>query len=131
LELRVESLEKEIVALKTPVVKQEEVPQPAQETTAPQAQPFPHEWRNVIDETLSAKFGASVDYRGVDFELTILVPKEYSNANPNVWAEQKADRRIWVIPNHMGTAGVKDFADKVAKNLGQEIMNRVIEDRTK
>jgi len=94
--------------------------------------PFPQEWREVINEVLNAEFGASVKYlSAANFELTINVPREYSNATPKEWEMYKADRRIKIMPNYLGIAGVKEYAELVAKQLGPEIRAKIAEGRSK
>ena len=94
--------------------------------------PFPKEWRDVIDTVLNAKFKADVEYNsGATFTLTIYVPKEYSNASQIEWDTNKADRRVKIMPIHLDVAGVKDYANLVAENLGSEIRAKIAEDRAK
>lgn len=94
--------------------------------------PFPKEWRDIVDTVLNAKFKAEVDYQdGAQFILTIYVPKEYSNAAEREWETYKADRRVKIMPIHLGAQGVKDYAELVAENLGPEIRAKIAEDRAK
>lgn len=94
--------------------------------------PFPLEWRMIIDEVLNQKFKASVNYRAdALFELTISVPQEYSNAPKSHWDLYKEDRRHIVLSNALGAVGVRDYCQKIADNLGKDLMNKVIDDRAK
>ena len=94
--------------------------------------PFPKEWRDVIDTVLNVKFDATVKYLdNANFELTIYVPREYSNATKTEWDMNKCDRRIKIMPNHLGAAGVRDYATLVAENLGHEMRTKIGEDRAK
>lgn len=95
--------------------------------------PFPVEWRAVIDEVLNKKFKAEVKYLadGVNFEVTIYVPKEYSNATQQEWDMYKNDRRIKVIPTYQNIQGVRLFAEDIAKQLGDERRIKINDDRAK
>jgi len=94
--------------------------------------PLPVEWMEIIKEVLNAKFQASVRYLDTaSFELTVFVPKEYSNASPQEWIMNKSDRRIKVIPNYEGAQGVRIFVEDIAKQLGQEIRAKINDDRAK
>lgn len=107
-----------------------EVAEKPKESVA-EVMPFPPEWRAVIDDILNAKFIASVIYRGdARFEFTVDVPKEYSNARPLELEMNKQDRRVKVIDNALGTLGVREYCEKIAKNLGPDIMRMVNEQRT-
>lgn len=115
-------------------VVQEELPQSEEVlgTPEPDIPALPHEWRAVIDETLSPLFGASVVYRDdARFELTIMVPKEYSNASSREWEVYKEDRRAKVLDNHLGSIGVRDYANLIAENLGAEIRAKIADDRAR
>lgn len=110
-----------------PVAKTEPepIPEPVKEET-----PVPLEWRQVVDEVLGKAFGLSVRYiDGAQFELTISVPRQYSNASTREWDMNKADRRIKIMHNYLGAQGIKDYAELVAKNLGTEIMSKVQSDK--
>ena len=99
---------------------------------APATPGLPPLYRQVVDEILGPQFAVGVLWRtDGHFELTIDVPKQYSNANESHWATYKADTRICVIPNALAENGVKEYAQKVAKNLGEVIMNKVREDKAK
>lgn len=99
---------------------------------APATPGLPPIYRQVVDEILGPQFAIEVAWRtDGHFELTIDVPKQYSNATGSHWAMYKADKRICVIPNALAENGVRDYAQKVAKNLGEIIINKVREDKTK
>ncbi|MFZ2151788.1 MAG: hypothetical protein WAV09_01625 [Minisyncoccia bacterium] len=94
--------------------------------------PMPTEFNMVIDETLNKKFGRGIVYRtDGQFELTIKVPKEYSNAGQNHWDMYKEDSRMKVILNPLGVIGVREYITQIADNLGQEIRSKINEDRIK
>lgn len=102
------------------------LPPPPQEVTMP----FPTEWRDIIDAVLNRKFRADVQYfDSAKFQLTVHVPKEYSNATPAQLQLNGGDRRVKVMPNHLGSAGVRDYITLVAANLGEETMRKVNEER--
>lgn len=94
---------------------------------------FPQQWRQIVNERLNHKFKSSVVYRSdmPCFELSIWVPKEYSNVPKGHWDLNKEDRRMKVIENAMGEIGVREYIDKIAENLGSDIMMRVHEDAQK
>lgn len=120
-----DSLKKEPVKIETPT----DAPSPVM-TPTKQEMPFPLEWRQAIDDTLNRKFEAAVNYlENGKFELTINVPKEYSNANAREWEMNHADRRIKIIENHLGAAGVRDFCELIAKNLGDEMRAKIKADQ--
>ncbi len=104
-----------------------EAPLPVESTI-----PFPVEWRSVIDEVLNKSFDAKVKYLdSASFELSIFVPKEYSNATKQEWDMYKADPRIKIIPNYQGIQGVRLFVDDIAKQLGDERRIKINDDRAK
>ena len=107
--------------------------EPVLEVPKPESNvPFPVEWMEIIKEVLNAKFKASVNYLdSASFELTVFVPKEYSNASPQEWIMNKSDRRIKVIPNYEGAQGVRMFVEDIAKQLGQETRAKINDDRAK
>ena len=109
-----------------------EPPTPSVKPEEKKTDPFPLEWRAIINEVLNPKFDATVSYRpDAKFELTIFVPKEYSNAPPAQWDMAHADPRVRIMDNFVGEAGVREYAVKVSENLGHDIMQKVQEDRIK
>ena len=99
---------------------------------APATPGLPPIYRQVVDEVLGPQFAVDVLWRtDGHFELTVDVPKEYSNATGSHWTMYKVDKRICVIPNALAENGVRDYVQKVAKNLGEIIMNKVREDKVK
>lgn len=129
----VSSLEKNLREKIDALKKEEVVVSPINNTATPEPEPlypFPKEWRDLIDDTLNPAFKADVNYRpDAHFELSIWVPKEYSNAKPGHWDLVHEDKRFQVISNAMGLTGVREFVEKVAQNLGVDIMKKVGEDR--
>lgn len=90
------------------------------------AKSFPKLYRQIIDEILSHEFPATVEWRtDGNFELTIEVPSKYSNATPSYLSTYKKDSRVKVIPNALAENGVREYAQAVARNLGEVIMNNV------
>ena len=125
-------LEARLIALegKGDPQKVEEVKLEVKAETPVAPDPVPLEWRQVVSEVLNDKFGVLVKYRGdAQFELTIDVPQEYSNASKGTWDTLHQDHRIMVIGNHMGVQGVRLYTEKVAKNLGPDLMKKVHEDK--
>lgn len=130
----IKSLEQKIEEKLTQQAKKEEVVVPVNTNndTGLPSDNFPQEFRTIINERLNHKFKAKVVYRSDGmFELHIFVPKEYSNASEPQWALNKQDLRMKVIENAMGEIGVREWVDKIAENLGQEIMMRVHDDAAK
>lgn len=108
------------------------VPQDMVMTSATDSDNLPYEYRTIINERLNSKFGASVVYRtdGV-FEFKVTVPKEYSNVSKDKWKQDGGDSRLKVIENALGEIGVREWCDKIAENLGHDIMQKVHEDANK
>lgn len=128
----IKSLEKKIDESYAIKKESEPVDKPVPEVPKEPETPFPLEWRMAIDEVLSPLFSAKVNYRGDGkFELSIFVPKEYSNARPSDWDINKEDKRFKVTDNALGVVGVRDYASQVAENLGKDIMLKVAEDKMK
>ena len=125
------ALEARLVALEEKAAPQEVKPEAeAKPEVKESSDPIPHEWRQVVSDVLNDKFGVAVKYRGdAQFELTIDVPQEYSNASKGTWDTLHQDRRIMVMGNHMGAQGVRDYTEKVAKNLGPDLMKKVHDDK--
>lgn len=124
---RVEKLEK---AKET--VKESIIPQvvSVEYNKEPDEVPVPQEWRDAISSVLSPSFPAFVRYRpDTNFDLTIIVPKEFSNASKQEIETNGCDRRFRVIPNALGITGVKQYAQLVSENLGRDIMFKVDLDR--
>ena len=143
---RVEGLTEAVEALAEGLKKLEDrlndvAPQltPAKVATAPlKAQepddsvPVPFSWRQILDTVLNAKFGATVRYLpNAEFELTIVVPPEYSNATPMQIQMSGQDRRVKIMGNYLGEAGVQEYATLVLENLGQEIRAKITDDRAR
>ena len=124
---------KEIPAQPAPATSNAEVVattvvEPSQST--PAEYPFPFEWRETINTLLNKAFDAKVNYRGDGhFELSIWVPKQYSNAKPNHWESMHEDLRFAVLQNSLGTVGVKMYIEKIVADLGADIMKKVSDDR--
>jgi hypothetical protein len=90
---------------------------------------FPAPYRQIINERLNKNFKAKIEYRNDGmFGLFIWVPKEYSNASANHWSLNKEDLRFRAIENALGEIGVREWVDKIAENLGVDIMRRVVDD---
>lgn len=116
----------EVLAVKKPVQSIAPV------TSESSATRMPASYRQIIDEILSHRFPATVEWRtDGNFELTIDVPAEYSNATASHLSVYKKDMRVKVIPNALAENGVRDYVQAVAKNLGEIIMNKVREDKAK
>lgn len=123
---RTKLLEERIAKLETPVPTAATQPTVQTQTKVP----VPFEWRQVVDEVLSPAFGLEVRYMdNAQFELTIHVPRKYSNATAREWESNGNDRRVKIMPNYLGTQGVREYCELVSKNLGQEILQRLQQDK--
>lgn len=110
--------------------KVEKVEVKSEDVVAPGQDSMPQEYRQIINERLSEKFKAEIKYRSdANFELSIWVPREYSNAPKGHWDLNHEDKRFLVIQNAMGAIGVREWVDKIAENLGPDIRMRIENDR--
>lgn len=91
----------------------------------------PQDYLDLVATVLNKKFGIEINYvkDSPSFELSILVPREYSNAPAGHWDTFKEDRRTKVIANSYGLAGVKDWVSLVYENLPIEIKAKIAADR--
>lgn len=135
----IEALEKRLLKLENKEtvqevkeqVKVETITKPVENVSQSET-PVPLEWRQVVEEVLNTKFPIEVKYLdGGLFELTINVPKEYSNAHEFEWQMNKSDRRIKIMNNFLGANGVREYCELISKNLGPDIMRKVQEDKSK
>ena len=80
---------------------------------------------------MNNKFGIKVDPDPTRpmFGLTIIVPKEYSNAPEQQWKTMKADLRTKVLSYGEAIVGVRDYVELVKKNLGPDIGARIEADK--
>jgi len=89
--------------------------------------PIPTEYRDIVDSILNKEFGLEMtplsDQPAV--QIAIVVPKQYSNATPDHIKMYGSDKRSKVIKFSEGVNGLRDWADKVAKNLGTEAMTKI------
>jgi hypothetical protein len=100
------------------------------QTTSVEYDSLPEQYRQIVNERLSEKFGAKVSYRTDGrFEFSVSVPKEYTNVSPSSWNLNHGDTRLKVIENAMGEIGVREWCDLIAENLGHDIMLKVQDQR--
>lgn len=104
---------------------------PIVENPTNQQFPIPLEYREVIDLILNKKFGIEITYMGdvAAFDLSIMVPREYSNAGEPHWQTNRQDRRSKVIQNAYGSNGVREWAQKVYDNFSNETKAKITFDR--
>lgn len=93
----------------------------------PDQSPVPPKWRAIVDEVLGTDFGINVVYpdQGSGFLFKIIVPKEKSNAAKDYLEMYKVDIRTKAISYQDGIEGVKQFCERVKKNL-QKNTNKII-----
>ena len=95
--------------------------------------PIPLEYKEIVNTVLNAKFGIDIapSKDKPEFLFTIIVPKEYSNMTEEDWKLKGADLRSKVVSYAEGINGVRSWCELVFKNLGAEIEEMVVSDRTK
>lgn len=93
--------------------------------------PIPYEYREVVESVLNKEFRLEITPLSDKpaFQLSILVPKKYSNISPNQYDLMHEDRRSRVISFADGINGVRDWAQKVYDNLPQETKSMVVNAR--
>ena len=93
--------------------------------------PVPEDYIKYLYETLNSKFGIKVipSNDSPMFTLQILVPKEYSNADEQIWKDAKMDLRSKILNYGDGLIGVRTFIDLVKANLGPEINAQIQKDK--
>jgi len=82
------------------------------------------EFRVIVDSILGKDFGMDVSYpKGTGtFIFKVMVPKDKSNATDAHWQFYKSDIRSKAIPFSEGLDGVRDYCNKIAKNLGVKLL---------
>lgn len=125
----------DVMKLLTKLVAQKEGKPIEEEWEAPTKDkyPVPFEYRQIIDTILNAKFGISITPMTDQpkFSLAISVPKEYSNMTEDEWDTKKIDLRSKVVSYAEGVNGVREWAERVYRNLGPEIQAKITADRVK
>lgn len=93
--------------------------------------PVPTEYRDLVDDILNKSFGIEVTASPSvpTFEFTVIVPEEYSNVPKDEKDQVQEDRRSKMITYAVGTAGVKEWVDKVYNNFSEEIKSKITQDR--
>lgn len=94
--------------------------------------PIPTDYRNLVDTILNTRFGIEIKsaWDAPAFDLSILVPQDYSNAGKPHWETYKEDRRSRVILSALGLNGVREWVQKVYDNFDTETKTRITMDRT-
>lgn len=95
--------------------------------------PVPAEYQEEKNKVLNQDFGLEVSYpsdgRPV-FEFSVIVPEKYSNMTQSQKEATKGiDKRPLVIENALGINGVRQWLERVYKNLGPEAQARITADR--
>ena len=96
--------------------------------------PIPLSWRDIVNTTLSKEFGIQIEYMkdAPKFMFTIIVPEKYSNMSPaNRQMYGSIDMRSRVLDNAVGENGIREWAERVLKNLGPEIQALIVNDRVR
>lgn len=93
--------------------------------------PIPIEYLEARDTILNKRFAMEITYLtdSAGFQLSVLVPKEYSNAAKPHWDMYHEDRRSKVIENAFGTNGVREWLQLVYENFNNEMKSRITSDR--
>ena len=74
-------------------------------------------YRDVVNEILNDKFKIEFESKGENFLFTLIVPEENSNLSPSDYRAMRGDRRSAVLSKTMGENEVRDFCEKIKKNL--------------
>jgi len=85
----------------------------------PDINPVPAKYRLLVDEILGPQFGINVVYpdKGSGFLFKVIVPLELSNASSSHKEFYKADVRTKAIGYEKGIEGVREYLERVARNL--------------
>ena len=104
------------LAKKEPATMVKEV---EKEAELPDKAPVPPKYRLLVDEILGPDFGINIVYTdsGSGFLFKIIVPLSRSNASSSHLDFYKTDIRTKAIGYDKGIEGVKEYLEKVAKNL--------------
>lgn len=129
-------LEAEIAALKAqlaekPVETTPEVKPEIEVKGEAPTMPIPRDYLDGVKTILNQKFTPKIEY-SVDaptFAFSVLVPREYSNATGAHWDMYHEDRRVRVLNNAAGPAGVKEWLKMVYDNLDAEVRARIVAER--
>lgn len=95
----------------------------------------PPEFRETIDEVLNRDFGIEVAYDDSvvepgNFLLTITVPKKYQNlSEEHLRVNGGVQKHIKAVQNAMGSAGVREYAEKVFNHFSNETRSLIVADR--
>ena len=110
-------------------IKEPEQKAPEYEKTPdePDKSPVPPKWRAIVDEVLGTDFGVNIVYpdQGSGFLFKIIVPLNKSNATKDYLELYKTDIRTKAVSYQDGIEGVKQFCERVKKNL-QRNTNKII-----
>lgn len=111
-------------------VKQTSIATPSEITEAtkikaaePEEYFIPKSYRAVVDEILGPEFGIIIHdgSDGTTSTVGVSVPIEKSNARPEHWTEHKCDLRTIPLMPGSGTAPLKEFCERVKKNLSSRM----------
>lgn len=108
----VDGLEKKVVSQEI-IAEREAIPDEIDAT------PIPPKWRAIVDTELDTDFGIQVRYpdNGSGFLFTIIVPLKKSNATKDYLERYKVDRRTVALSPNQGIDGIKNWCQRVRKNL--------------
>lgn len=95
--------------------------------------PIPSEYREIVDTVLNEKFGIEISPLPdrPAFQFTVIVPEEYSNTTPEYRKMYGGDRRSRIISYAEGSNGVREWVEKIYKNLKSDIQTKINFDRDK
>jgi hypothetical protein len=105
--------------LKSSLVKEEKDDGGEQETVTPKTQSsLPENYQAIFEEYFDPKdgFEAEMSYEG-NISFTIIVPMKFSNTTEAWRTYYKVDRRTKVLKQGNIEGGIKEWCEKVAKNL--------------
>lgn len=86
---------------------------------------LPPKFRKIVDEHLSADFGARVvDFEDrTEFQFDIIVPEKYSSVTKEDREKGVQDIRTRIIPRALGENGVREWCQLIRKNLNKYYTN--------
>lgn len=93
--------------------------------------PVPVDYKEMVNTMLNSSFGIDVipSRDKPEFNLVIIVPKKYSNMAGGEWDMKGADMRSKIISYAQGANGVREWIEKIYKNLGPTMQALISADR--
>jgi len=113
-----------------PIVPNETAPPT---TTAPEqiATPIPEDYRHIVNTVLNRSFGIKIVPRSNEprFDITIVVPEQYSILSADEKKEVGVDLRSKVLNYADGVNGLRQWTNLMYNNFSQEIKAKITADR--